>query len=59
MSEIDDLFVIDAEPLEDDIDISNSIPIPLFTSSRFTLGLLEDEKEEDEYFGKKFNKKLK
>jgi hypothetical protein len=50
--DIEDLFVIDDQPADDE-EISNSAPIPLFNSSKFVLGLLENEEndEDEDYFG--------
>lgn len=57
MSE-ENLFVVDTECIEEDIEL-NEAPVPVFSSSKFILGLTEvdeDEKitnsdDEDEYYG--------
>jgi hypothetical protein len=56
MSE-ENLFVIDTELNEDEIEL-NEAPVPVFSSSKFILGLTELNKDEeiensddDDYFG--------
>lgn len=58
MSE-ENLFLIDTELNEDEIEL-NEAPVPVFSSTKFILGLTEIDKDdnlinsdnEDEYYGK-------
>lgn len=55
MSE-ENLFVVDTELGEDEIEL-NEAPVPVFSSSKFILGLTELEKDEnsdnEEYYGER------
>lgn len=58
MSE-ENLFLIDTELNEDEIEL-NEAPVPVFSSSKFILGLTEVDKngeitneDEDEYYGER------
>lgn len=60
MSEEKNLFIVDDQPDEEDDSEVNEAPIPLFSSSKFILGLKDGDDEgnskisedEEDYYGK-------
>lgn len=60
MSEEKNLFIVDDQPDEEDNSEVNESPIPLFSSSKFILGLKDGDDEgsskisedEEDYYGK-------